>query len=99
MLGEARVVANPITRPVAPETHPDPIVRATSVRANASLPRDGSEPMSAPLVLRSYTVATLPPAALWTGGLAYVPDDTGGPTVAFSDGAVWRRLQDTAVVS
>ena len=47
--------------------------------------------------LKSFTVATLPtPSA---GALAYVSDESGGATLAFSDGAAWRRTADRAVVS
>lgn len=45
-----------------------------------------------------YTVASLPPAAGNTR-LAVVTDEVGGATLAFSDGANWRRVQDRAVVS
>lgn len=50
------------------------------------------------LTLDSYTVATLPPATT-PGQLIYVSNETGGATVAFSDGTNWRRVQDRAVVS
>lgn len=31
--------------------------------------------------------------------IAFVPDEIGGPTLAFFDGADWRRTTDNAVVS
>ena len=46
----------------------------------------------------SYTVATVPSASI-AGGFIYVSDETGGATMAFSDGTNWRRVQDRAVVS
>jgi hypothetical protein len=46
----------------------------------------------------SYTVAGLP-AVGNGGGLIYVSDETGGPTMAFSDGTNWRRVQDRAIVA
>jgi hypothetical protein len=49
--------------------------------------------------LPAYTVATLPSAATYTRGMIYVSDETGGATVAFSDGTNWRRVQDRAVVA
>lgn len=49
--------------------------------------------------LTSYAVLDLPPADLHTGWLVFVPDETGGATVAFSDGTDWRRMQDRNVVS
>lgn len=48
---------------------------------------------------QSYTVATLPAAASFTGCMIYVSDETGGATVAFSDGTNWRRVQDRNIVS
>jgi hypothetical protein len=45
-----------------------------------------------------YTVSTLPSASI-PGRPIYVSDETGGATVAFSDGTNWRRVQDRAVVS
>ena len=46
-----------------------------------------------------YTVATVPAAATYTSGLIAVTDETGGYTLAFSDGTNWRRVQDRAVIS
>ena len=48
-------------------------------------------------IFKSFTVATLPTAV--TGGFIYVSDETGGATMAFSDGTNWRRVQDRAIVS
>lgn len=47
----------------------------------------------------SYTVLTLPTAATYPRGLIYVSNESGGATLAFSDGVSWRRVQDMAVVS
>ena len=47
----------------------------------------------------TYTVLTLPAAATHPRGLIYVSDETSGATLAFSDGSVWRRVQDRAQVS
>ncbi len=69
------------------------------MRANASLPRDGSGEMTAPLILASYAVADVPDATLWTGAMIYVSDETGGAIPAFSDGTNWRRVSDRAIVS
>ena len=33
------------------------------------------------------------------GQIVYISDETGGATLAFSDGTNWRRLQDRAVIS
>jgi len=51
-----------------------------------------------PVRVRSYTVAGLPSAAE-AGQVAFVSDETGGATLAFSDGTAWRRVADRAVVS
>ena len=48
-------------------------------------------------VFNTFTVATLPSQV--AGGLIYVSDETGGATMAFSDGTNWRRVQDRAVVA
>ena len=50
------------------------------------------------LVLPQYTVGTLPNASV-TAQLIYVSDETGGATLAFSDGTNWRRVQDRNIVS
>ena len=46
-----------------------------------------------------YTVATLPSASVNAAGVIYVLDETGGATLAQSDGTNWRRWSDGAVVS
>jgi hypothetical protein len=46
-----------------------------------------------------YTVATVPAASSNQGKIIYVSDETGGATLAFSDGSDWRRVQDRAVIS
>jgi hypothetical protein len=48
---------------------------------------------------KTYTVATVPTAASYPRGVIYVSNETGGATLAFSDGTNWRRVQDRAVVS
>lgn len=52
-----------------------------------------------PRILPSYTVATVPAAASYTGGLIYVTDETGGAVPAFSDGTNWRRVTDRTIIS
>jgi hypothetical protein len=54
--------------------------------------------VSGPVGVGSYTVSTLPAAAM-TGQLIYVSNESGGAVPAFSDGANWRRVTDRAVVS
>lgn len=45
-----------------------------------------------------YTVATLPSVGSG-GGFIAVTDETGGYTMAFSDGSNWRRVQDRTIVA
>lgn len=70
-------------------------------RLNLALTIDGEETMMQPLRLLSSTVAGLSgyPATSWEGSVIYVSDETGGKTLAFSDGTDWRRAQDRVVVS
>lgn len=52
-------------------------------------------PAAGPARLQTYTVATVPAAADWTGSLIYVSNGAGGsPAVAFSDGTNWLRVED-----
>ena len=48
---------------------------------------------------KSYTVSGVPTASDWTGATIYVSDETGGGTIAFSDGTNWRRVQDRLIIS
>jgi hypothetical protein len=51
-------------------------------------------------VVPVFTVATLPPVTPATPSrMIAVSDETGGYTVAFTDGTNWRRVQDRAIVS
>lgn len=94
-------MANLRQRPDAPTNHANEKEhrRLIAIRSNEGLPMDGTHVMQAPLRLKVYTVATLPTASLWTDSLITVSDETGGYTVAFSDGTNWRRVQDRAIVS
>lgn len=50
--------------------------------------------------LPSYTVAGVPSAAgVGAGTIAFISNEAGGATIAFSDGSSWRRVQDRAVIS
>ena len=51
------------------------------------------------VLLTSYTVATLPDATTNLDGIIIVSDETGGRTIATSDGTNWRRVSDGAIVS
>lgn len=47
----------------------------------------------------AYTVGTLPAASSHTGKMVYVSNESGGATMAFSNGTNWLRVQDRAIVS
>lgn len=51
------------------------------------------------VMLQVYTVAGVPAAASYEGGLIYVSNETGGAVPAFSDGTNWRRVTDRVIVS
>lgn len=88
-------------RPIVPTQNPNAEEhrRQLADRANAAVMKDGSDGMVRPLPLKSYAVADLPTASDWEGAIVYVSDETGGATVAFSDGTNWRRVQDRAVAA
>ena len=46
----------------------------------------------------AFKVARLPNAGI-PGQMIYVSDESGGATMAFSDGSNWRRITDRAIVS
>jgi hypothetical protein len=50
-----------------------------------------------PVVLASFAAADLPDPARWVGGWIWVPDATGGPVPAYSDGSAWRRPNSTVI--
>ncbi|MEL7488958.1 MAG: hypothetical protein AAGJ87_17315, partial [Pseudomonadota bacterium] len=53
-----------------------------------------------PIRCKSYSVAGLPSASQsGAGAMAFVSNAAGGATLAFSDGAAWRRATDRAIVS
>ena len=58
-------------------------------RLNRTLVVDGTERMTGPLPLMSYTVATRPAAASYIGSLIYVSDAAAGNKLQYSDGASW----------
>lgn len=50
------------------------------------------------VVLTEFLVANLPNVSPG-GQIIFVPDEAGGPVMAYSDGTDWRRVSDGAVVS
>ena len=59
----------------------------------------GEEIKASELTLPQYTVSTVPTASASTAQVIFVSDETGGATLAYSDGTNWRRLQDLAIIS
>lgn len=55
----------------------------------------GSVPIRLPLI----NVADLPNPVGLEGALVYVPDESNGATVAFSDNVNWLRIYDRAIVT
>ena len=47
----------------------------------------------------TYLKAALPDAQAGSGQIVLVSDEAGGPVLAFSDGAAWRRVTDRAIVT
>lgn len=62
---------------------------AFAERINAVLPKDGSEPLTGPLQLASYTTAGLPSAASFPRCIVW--DSTAG-TVKYSNGTTWTAV-------
>lgn len=50
-------------------------------------------------VLASFTLATMPTASTYLGGIIFVSDLTGGPAPCYSDGTNWRRFSDNSIAS
>jgi hypothetical protein len=74
--------------------------RNTSDQNILQLIHDRTAVFGGPVRLASYTVGTVPSASTaGAGAQIYVSNETGGATVAFSDGSSWRRVQDRAVIS
>lgn len=65
----------------------------------AKLSLDGSTPMTGPLVAAPFTVGGVPAAGSYAGGIVYVTNESGGATIAYSNGTNWRRVYDNAIIS
>lgn len=66
---------------------------------NALLARTGGVAFKALGPIPSYEVATAPEAIAYPRCLIHVSDESGGETLAFSDGTYWRRMSDRAIIS
>jgi hypothetical protein len=52
-----------------------------------------------PIIVPEFTVATVPSASRYDNGVIIVSNESGGRTLATSDGTVWRRVRDGAAIS
>lgn len=103
---DSEVTSAMSTHEAAADPHPQYTTAAELSSATANLANrviaqtiSGAWSFQLPIVLPTYTVATVPSAATYARGLIYVSDETGGAVPAFSDGTNWRRVTDRAVVS
>lgn len=66
----------------------------------ATLDVGGTIAASGPVRPGSYTVATVPSAvSSGAGACIFVSDEVGGATLAFSDGAGWKRVSDLTPIA
>lgn len=80
-----------VSRPFRPGVGVPPWFDAFTRHLDGQLRRIGRAPFR--------TVATAGDPATNQGALIVVTDETGGPTLAWSDGTDWRRTADNAVIS
>lgn len=87
----------------ASDGHRFKLSRGAALGVNDVLTIDPSLNMvstSGPMRVASFAVSALPGAAsVGAGGIVFVSNESGGPTLAFSDGVDWRRVQDRQIVS
>lgn len=70
-----------------------------ATRLNIAMVNNGTEVPTAPVLLNTYVKTALPSASTYPNGIIIVSNDTGGLTLAFSDGTNWRRTADRNVIS
>lgn len=63
-----------------------------AARANGTLPKDGSEALTGPLMLGTYTTGTLPTASDYPGAIIYVSDGAAGARFRGSHAGAWVNL-------
>ena len=66
-------------------------------RFAADLTRELTRRTGFPAALASYSVADLPDPVRWAGTWIYVRDASGGAIPAYSNGATWRRPDNTLI--
>jgi hypothetical protein len=72
---------------------------ASEVATSVDLSVTGSISSTLAPQLPDNTIAVGLPSASPGGRLSFCSDETGGPTVIYSDGTNWRRVHDNAVAS
>lgn len=76
------------------KVHPDGRISINTNTQTAQLAVNGT------IRVGESTVSALPSASTnGSGALIYVSDETGGPTLAYSDGSQWLRIRDDIAVS
>lgn len=60
--------------------------------------KDGSVPMTGPLKLAQYTLATLPSVTTYNRYLIVVTDASAGPALCISNGTNWIDIRTNAAV-
>ena len=95
----------PITNQQHNVAYFDGPVRGTSLwtqllqAINLLIRRTGGQSGAAFGPMPVYTVATVPDATAYAYCWIFVSNETGGATMAFSDGSNWKRVSDLATVS
>jgi len=86
-----------VTDETALEVTDGNVVVTDNLTVSGSLTADTSTLGSSIIVFKSYSLAVgLPSHVLGAGTTIFVTDETGGSTLAFSDGTKWRRVSDRA---
>jgi len=77
-----------------------PILKCTTnSRTVLQVPASGSISVSSPIKLLNASLSALPDAgSSGAGALIFILDAAGGAVPAFSDGNVWRRITDRAII-
>ena len=74
-------------------------LREHAYRLNIVVAGDGTETPTGPVIVPTYVKTALPDPVKYKDGLITVSNEAGGYVLAFSDGAVWRRVTDRGMVS
>jgi hypothetical protein len=74
-------------------------IRATNAVFSGTLAVTGAATFSAAAVFASFTVGTVPSAATFVRGMIYVSNESGGATLAYSNGTNWKRVYDNENIS